>query len=409
MQRATYYQFLKGAYFDSTLTSLSNVYAPNLTALSIVQDPLDKAPVHPSQSKFAQPLVFFSLEPFITLSVSPFVANVTHLRLRVPTRNVSPFIYIPVESFPVLKLLDMSTCNLKESDVEALLARFSGLEHVILDACSIFRVLVQPGAGAETREGEWRAFGKACALSGVRRAKEREKELRAWVEAHWHTHATRVAQDGALETDDAVQNGPGAVGGPATSNRRAGRRGIANSNISLRRSTQLPSFTSTTDNTSPPTSLPKIRVFPSPPSLLTLSTTNHILSTSDASKHATFRAEFALGWQEGVSQVLATWRRLRASRANGVRVVWMDVEKEKGNVRNRSSKLDDGFYGLSDLPVDGVPFKEWSEERIVQGSGACPILCFAGYQGSGDHMPGCNHEIAKEVWPDDDDDEDGLG
>lgn len=179
---------LKGAYFDSTVITLSQWPPSGLPSLSIVQDPLDPS-IAPVQ-KFAQPLVFFRLDPFSCMSISPYAQDIEHFRLRIPSRQIARFLYTQPGAFPRLTLLDLSTCNVAESDVEQLLGRLVGLKHLIADNCSLLR-----------GEGDWAAFGKTCALAGVKRAREREKKLKAHLEL---VHAQQTAQARGIAVQDAV-------------------------------------------------------------------------------------------------------------------------------------------------------------------------------------------------------------
>lgn len=207
MQKATYYQFLKvsssystnfylrysdsdlqGAYFDSTVIALSGWPSSGLPSLSIVQDPLDPS-IAPVQ-KFAQPLVFFRLDPFSSMISSPYAQDIKHFRLRIPSRQIARFLYTQPGALPSLSLLDLSTCNVAESDVEQLLGRLVGLKHLIADNCSLLR-----------GEGDWAAFGKTCALAGVKRAREREKKLKAWLEL---VYARQAAEAQGIAAQDAV-------------------------------------------------------------------------------------------------------------------------------------------------------------------------------------------------------------
>ena len=122
--KASYLQFMKGVYFDSTLTYLSTWPRSSLPKLSIVQDPLD--PSIQQQDKFAQPIVFFRLDPISTLSISPFAASLTSLRFRIPFRHIVPHLHKYQRSLPQIKFLDIATCSITEAELEALLVRRGG-------------------------------------------------------------------------------------------------------------------------------------------------------------------------------------------------------------------------------------------------------------------------------------------
>lgn len=124
------------------------------------------------------------------MSISPYAQDIEHFRLRIPSRQIARFLYTQPGAFPRLTLLDLSTCNVAESDVEQLLGRLVGLKHLIADNCSLLR-----------GEGDWAAFGKTCALAGVKRAREREKKLKAHLEL---VHAQQAAQARGIAVQDAV-------------------------------------------------------------------------------------------------------------------------------------------------------------------------------------------------------------
>ncbi|CAL1694048.1 unnamed protein product [Somion occarium] len=319
VQRATYYQFLKGAYFDSTLLALSRWSKGScpLPSLSIIQDALD-ATIAPT-GRFAQPLVFFRLDPFRTLSYSPLTSELEHFRLRIPSRQVARFIYSVANSFPALEFLDLSTCNVVESDVEAILGRFGKLKHLVLDGCSV--VSQRSDLAEEERQNLWALLGKSMALAGVKLAKEREKKLKVWLEAN----VLRASMN-ALQVADA---GPAAPPVPVQRRPRRGRRGLATATISLRESLPpdaepLPGLPSR--HTGPPVALStqKIRILPPQPLLRTFATTApgyHKTVKDKDTQHSSIRGQFERGWAEGVAQLSAIRGRLLRSWQGGMRVV----------------------------------------------------------------------------------------
>ncbi|EGN95151.1 hypothetical protein SERLA73DRAFT_187475 [Serpula lacrymans var. lacrymans S7.3] len=352
VMRATYIQFLKGAYFDGIIDALSHWPSGDLETLSIVQDPHDSALA--AQHHFAQPLVFFRLDSLTALTCSPFLRRLPNLRLRIPARQLVRFICIRAESLPAINVLDLSTCNVAESDLEALLLRFSTLRHLILDMCNLLR-----------SSTDWAALGKICALATVQRAKEREKKLKSWLEVQ--SIEISVAQQSNLETENHQ----------AGSRPRRGRRGLATAAISLRDPKEP----------TPPTiararNVPRVRVLPSSPVLESISTTSHFL---DDGTHDSIRAEFEMGWAEGLAQLAAIRTRIHASWRNGMRVMY-----------SVDPTCDEGFDGLINVNDDGDFFPG-------QGSVlACkvPVLCIAGAVANGAHAEGCGHQIARTIWDD---------
>lgn len=350
---ATYYQFLKGAYFDTTLTTLSRWPSYKLPTLSIVQDPPD--PLISSGKHFAQPLVFFQLEPISVLLCSEYISSLMHLRLRIPSRQVSRFIMSIPSSVPALRLLDLSTCNILASDMEEILIRFHGLQHLILDGCGVAR--------DQSQATEWNNIGKICATVTVRRAKAREKELKTW-----------------LQQNAATATAPAVVPQPAARRIRPGRRGLATATISLREEPTA----SEPDIIHVPAGIviPKVRIIPSPPALLSLCTSASFITDV---QHQTIREEFEKGWDEGLAQRAAVKSRLYGSWKNGIRMMRITADVSGGGYNGLEAIEDESaFYPEQDDSVSLVP----------------PVLCLAGSGTSGKHAEGCGHNIAWNVWND---------
>lgn len=370
VQKANYIQFLKGAYFDSALVALSKW--SQLPVLSIVQDPLDLTAVDPRQV-FAQPIVFFRLEAISILLHSRTVVHSMHaFRLRIPSRAVARVLCMapvatqglddrfqdlslgPIDvsgTIPLLKYLDLSTCGLLDADVDMILMKYHALEHLVLDGCSMLR--------GELREGEWAAMGKRCALIGVKRAKEREKELRASMEAHPRSSG-EAAGSSAITAETA----------PASARARRGRRGLATATISLREReprTYGPTVPTPSSGMRPAA---KVRVLPPLPTLRSLSTTLSPLVRAD--KYAMIRTEFEAGWAEGIAQLEVARARVRASAGNGVHVLEMTSASA------------------------GAP--EHGESRAEEEREA-PVLCLVG-AGAAEHTAGCGHGVGQQIWKD---------
>lgn len=353
VEKATYFQFLKGAYFDTTLIALSRWPSYKLPTLSIVQDPPE--PLISSAKHFAQPLVFFRLEPISVLLCSEYISSLTHLRLRIPSRQVSRFISSIPASVPALRLLDLSTCNILSSDMEGMLIRFHGLQHLILDECSVAR--------DQSQATEWNNIGKICATATVRRAKAREKELKTWLQ---HNAATATT--------------PVSMPQPAARRIRPGRRGLATATISLREEPTA----SEPDIIHVPAGIviPKVRVIPSPPTLLSLCTSASFITDV---QHQTIREEFERGWDEGLAQLAAVKSRLYGSWKNGVRMMRITANASGG-----------GYDGLEAIEGENA----FHSEEDDNASLSPPVLCLAGSGTSGKHVEGCGHNIAWNVWND---------
>ena len=222
----------KGAYFDSTLTALAEWPAVDISTLSIVQDPIDAEMAQ--RQDFAQPIVFFRLDLFPLLSSPAITLTLENLRIRIPSRPVarslcgslsagSPFDPKRNLILTQLEFLDLSTCSVLDAEIDSILARFATIRHLVLDRCAVLR--------GDLREGEGGALGKRLALIGVRRARDREKALKAWLESQVVV-ADAIPSDGAPAVDQGA--------GPAERRPRPGRRGLATATISFRKTDPPP-------------------------------------------------------------------------------------------------------------------------------------------------------------------------
>ncbi|VDC08023.1 unnamed protein product [Peniophora sp. CBMAI 1063] len=383
VKKATYYQFLKGAYFDSTLVQLSKWPAGSLPLLSIVQDPLDPslAPTH-----FAQPIVFFRLDPLTTLSHSPLGSTLKSFRLRLPNREVTRHLILEsadrFQPFPALNYLDLSTCKVRDVDASRLLSHMPGLRMLVLDRCGTVR-------GGEVEGEGWEEFGKALALGGVFRQKEREKELRIYVEA--------------------VTTGS-APAAPRRSERKVkkkGRSGIANSTISIRdRHNQLPhpipsgsrsTQTGDTENDAADAhlaqimetlSMKRIRILPVAPRLRHLAITP--VGRISPSAYEVIRTCFKHGWEDGVRTLDAVRKRMRTSVTNDV-VRAMRFARPGDEEYNEKEERHP-LAGLVDVDVLD---EDWEELQPPP-----PALCLMGPGRGDDHVERCAHSRGWELWED---------
>ncbi|KAI0066508.1 hypothetical protein BV25DRAFT_1392841 [Artomyces pyxidatus] len=366
VQQATYYQFLKGAYFDSFLVALSK-WPTDLTSLSIMQDPLD--PSLAPAKQFAQPLVFFRLDSLSSLTASPFLENLANFRIRIPSRQVSRFLYSQPASLPSIDLLDLSTCNITETDVKMMLQQFSGLRHLILDHSSILR--------GEQLGGEWALFGKSCAMVGIGRAREREKKLKEWIAAQTVREWDPAPQPVAESSTQRAGRKP----------RRGGRRGVSTATVSLRasppkKSKPLPGGKAAL----------KARILPPGPTVrsIAMMPSAHVLPSA----HQAIREEFERGWSEGLATLTSVRRRLRASCVNGMRMMRFATLDD-----DEFATTEDAYDGLIEVGVDADELRDLSADMDV---GRCPVLCLAG-PGEREgyvHADGCGHATGWEVWQD---------
>lgn len=371
---------VKGVYFDSLLLAIAKWPPQEMPAISIVQDP-QILTVDVARKSFAQPLVFFRIDPYLSIMIhSPSLAHsMRALRLRIPSRPVAralcvcpgPGTYYPADSYPAmpnLEFLDVSTCGMIEAELDMILAHFRNLKHLIIDGCTVPRV-----------QGEWAALGKRCALVGVKRARDREKELKAWMEERWiESHETVGSDIEPAQMVDLPERTE-----PRRS--RPGRRGLATATMSLRdhsaeSSSQSSSPRNHDDNTPKPV-IPKTRILPFVPCLETLATTPSM--DIDSSRRSAIQAEFEAGWGEGIAQLAVTRARMRTSARNGVRLLRFaeDSEMQSGPVH--------GMKGLVD--VDSL-----DEDTFTVPLNAAPKLCLTGC--GDEHVAGCGHTIARNIW-----------
>ena len=362
----------QGAYFDSTLVALSRWPSGFLPTLSIVQDPLDQ---ELKKQTFAQPIVFFRFNLSVLLRSPALSPALTSLRLRIPCRPVARSLCSAAtahdpsslsSNLPLVNLefLDLSTCGVLESEVDTIMVHFPSLQHLILDSCHIMR--------GDLREGEWNALGRRCALVGVRRAKEREKVLKMWLESR-----TIVETAGS----DAPP------GGNPDRKVKGGRKGLATATISFRKpdvnppSLSRPLFSQKQVGQSKK-SYSKIRVLPPISRLVSLSIA--LSSTHSPDKYPIIRAEFEEGWAEGVAVLAMTRSRLRTSAGNGVRV----MKFTKSVMADEEVEYEEGLDGLEN--VDSIEISS-EEDRLSRQDP--PILCFAGPTRAGLHADNCGHSV----------------
>ncbi|KAF9011122.1 hypothetical protein BDQ17DRAFT_1387587 [Cyathus striatus] len=381
VQQANYYQFLKGAYFDSTLRALARWPAGSIPVLSLTQDAPD--PKFTTKKTFAQPIVFFQLDPYLSAMLhSPALTHTaSSLRLRIPSRPVARSLCFPppphavenvseVRYIAPLKYLDLSTCGVIETELDTIMIRFKGLKHLVLDKCTVLR--------GEMREGEWSALGKRCAMIGATRAREREKKLKAFLES----------QAASLQMHVQVAEGAEQQARPART--RRGRRGLATATISLRDRPEEPAPRPSVVNL-PRSAVPKIRILPPLPSLMTLCMTPSAIIQPD--RYTTLRAEFETGWAEGIGLLRVGRARLRTSASNGIRVVRF--------VDDNHEITDQGLDGLEDIDIEDEDAFDVPVGEDAVGGIPPPVLCFVGGARTAEHAIGCGHSIGWDIWKDD--------
>ncbi|THV06524.1 hypothetical protein K435DRAFT_960495 [Dendrothele bispora CBS 962.96] len=377
VQTASYYQFLKGAYFDSALESISCWPQTNLPRLSIIQDPLtDESstsagsevkiappstsfssglPKRTLESGFAQPIVFFRLDTTVPelLRSDSLRLSATSLRLRLPGRSLvksllsppppnppsfgAPVVpgstthvprkyYPPKNAYlppaPFLNFLDVSSSAVPETAIPLILARYPYLTHFIADDCAILR------GELATRDGgrDWAKLAKECSLAGSHKAKDREKKIKAWLEEEKVAYEERDKKRKAGEGDSQSSGGSRAAEKEKKKSRR-GRKGLATATISLKKAKNDATAGGNSETGGPPRPRAdpvlfsqKIRILPPLPALRSFSTSFVSSSSTDPDSSfdvSTIHDQWDRGWSEGIHTLVQIRNRLRTSWRNG--------------------------------------------------------------------------------------------
>ncbi|KAK0199051.1 hypothetical protein F5146DRAFT_919701 [Armillaria mellea] len=367
VQKATYLQFLKGSYFDSTLSALAQWPHETLRTLSVVQDPLGLIQIQVApRPSFAQPIVFFRLDhTFSSLLLCPYI---NALRFRLPSRtlmravtNASP------RTYSHIRVLDMSTTSTYDADIDTIVTRFSKLEHLVLDGCSTLHNALGGATleGPGTRE-EWYGLGKRCALGGARRSREREKMVKHWLQEANREHEQIAATESTAKRP------------------RKGRKGLATATISLRSASPPPSQVPGPSKLSPPVDLPqKVRIIPPAPTLRSLSIA---LPNTPVDLHGEILSAFERGWKDGLAQIATTRRTILRAWVRRTRCDKFDTKVAKFDA---DEDKWDGLNGLEDVEVDDLE----GEDRFVEECGV-PVLCLLGPDSEESHQTGCGHQMS---------------
>ncbi|KZO90780.1 hypothetical protein CALVIDRAFT_506313 [Calocera viscosa TUFC12733] len=299
---ANYLPFLKGSYYDSTFDAIAHSPPPRLTHFDVTQDAflLSKA----LRRNFAPPIVLFATACLTHLTAaSSMRASLRTLRLRFPQRPILQHL----SPLPNMEALDLSTTTLTPADLRMVFVKFPRLRHLVLDHTGFYISCGKDGAEEELREA-----GRICAMWGVGRARDVEREAKDW----WATQMAK--QYGARdENDSAPSDADQPAPGPArdTGVRKTpkkGRRGIATATISLRDHVVASSSSSAVlpARSTPGQIQTKFHVLPPLPSLHTIA-----LGVSErgitTAVRATWMAEFAQGWLEGRRRLIDFCRRYK--------------------------------------------------------------------------------------------------
>lgn len=144
---------------------------------------------HCKPKTFAQPIVFFDAHCLSRFGASSVGKNITHLRLRIPSRDiayvlVSQAVARPGDSnvrtgmplFPSLRYLDISTTNVRMDAIFAtLLKQYTRLEHLVVDRVNLFGFVARDKGAVYCKE-----LGGLCVSAGLQRGKDRERAITTW-------------------------------------------------------------------------------------------------------------------------------------------------------------------------------------------------------------------------------------
>ncbi|KAG9052667.1 hypothetical protein FS842_009437, partial [Serendipita sp. 407] len=357
VQKATYYQFLKGSYFDNLLTHVASWPSDSqLQRLSIVQTSLPEMSSH-----FAQPIVFFSLQPLTELVSSPALRKTTHFRFSVPSRPIADAIRTPKPRLDAVTLLDLSTTSVNPNAIsKTLLAQFPNLVHLILDECAVV-------SRATELTGEFSTLGQLCATSPIDKARSREKKLK------------EIAALRRTAIESASVSNPTTEASAPTQPKKSkkGRRGLAAPAFSLREKVcdnQVPVVDSSTPiGADTIILLEKVRILPIQGKLQTLCTTVFAAPTQEQIDF--WQGEFAAGWTKGSRSLEAVQKRFFSSLAHHLIRLFRFATPEE-----QLQPKEDEMLKLSELE-DLVEVTTEEFEVYLQMPIQPPRLCFGGMEG----------------------------
>lgn len=279
---------------------------------------------------FAQPIVFFDIKCLARFGASPVASNLTHLRLRVPTRDIAFVLVGPGGTgglFPSLRYLDISTTNLRLDAVfTTILKVYVNLEHLVLDHVNLFGFMSKDRGDEMSKE-----LGGMIVSAGLARGKDRERRIAAWEVGQRtrlaHAEAERRSAIGLSsnsqtqegeesgEEEDTPQSTEDIEAAARAAERerqiaiarsRRGHRSAGHSTFSLRdRPVRAGRSSATTLEPSiplPPQDILYL-VLPPLPTLKTICIGGEAHGVS-SKKLPEWDDEFNIGWREGLSKVL---------------------------------------------------------------------------------------------------------
>lgn len=279
---------------------------------------------------FAQPIVFFDIKCMARFGASPIASTLTHLRFRVPSRDIAYVLVGPGGVgglFPALRYLDISTTNLRLDSIFTTLLKVNvHLEHLVLDHVNLFGFMSKDRGEELCKE-----LGGMCVSAGLARGKDRERRIAAW-EVGQRTRMARAeaerrsaigvnssTQTRAGGEDRGAQNGtPQSSGDTQAATRasemelelaiarsRRGHRSAGHSTFSLRdRPLRATRGAATVEPSIPlPPQDILYLVLPPLPTLKTICIGGEAHGVS-SKRLPQWDDEFHIGWREGLSKVL---------------------------------------------------------------------------------------------------------
>lgn len=328
-------------------------------------------------STFAQPIVFFDIRCLYRLAVSAAAAHLTHLRIRVPCRDICQVLgELPpgqegVRPLPALRYLDLSTTNVRlEGWFPTLLRRYGGLQHLVLDRTNLFGFMGKDNGAQLCAD-----LGKIVVMAGLHRSKDKEKDfaavdlaarrqaaLRA-LEARRRAPVVREHNDGSSGSDGEGEAGPTQYE-PAhpveqaqprrqLGQSRRGHRSMAMSSFSIRdRPNRRGAAARSRDPElviPPPDEI--AFVLPALPTLATLSIGGEAPGI-DADKARQWELHFQRGWRDGLDK-LAEWGTTiesRYTRARKAADQWLQQEEIERARRKQPHKAGKAAAAASNAP-----------------------------------------------------------
>ena len=242
--------------------------------------------------------------------------------------------------------------------------------------------------------GEFANLGQQLATAGIKRAKIRERSIKALVVAMKLTREATVTGAPAASAEEPVSSQP-----KDKAKTKGGRRGVATAKFSLREKPvpAIPSVVSSgtaspsnplADMTFSAGQLDKIRILPPITPLQSLCLTTFVTPTAELVQE--WEADFVRGWVAGVAVLKSVRKRVEDGVKMKLVAAWKFAD---GAVDQGGAGEVEGLVELSD--------EDWETESEMGGilGTIPPKLCFAGKTNRVDGVPhanGCAHGVSWE-------------